>query len=388
MTFSSGPDRECIASAERRSRSCRERLRGVQPLAPRGFVLLAMAVLFAALCTIISIWPGYACAQDALPRTLSPAGSTQVEFRADDGRTLNYMIIYPAVPDKAATPIKVFLSDNLHLYRDAPVAPGDAKRPLVVFSHGAGGNGSNYAWFGEYLASRGYFVALVYHYRAHTYDSSALYVRNRLWQRPRDISLDIRHILHDPPFAAHIDPDRIGVAGHSQGGFTALWLSGAEVNPELFLAFQRKWQNNEILPAYLRREMQPDAGSARNVRDTRVKAAFAMAPGDIQGFGMDAAGLRKIAIPAYLIVGERDTTTPPADNAAFAASHIPQAHLDILPGSVGHEIFTNECDRLGRDNFPEACVDAPGVNRARLHDYIGSVALRFFDTHLNVRRQP
>src|ERR1700681_4566813 len=30
------------------------------------------------------------------------------------------------------------------------------------------------------LASHGYLVALLYHYRANTYDSSALYVRNRL----------------------------------------------------------------------------------------------------------------------------------------------------------------------------------------------------------------
>jgi predicted dienelactone hydrolase len=59
------------------------------------------------------------------------------------------------------------------------------KHPLVMFSHGAGGNGSVYAWFGEYLASRGYLVAMVYHFRANTYDSSALYVRNKIWQRPR-----------------------------------------------------------------------------------------------------------------------------------------------------------------------------------------------------------
>jgi predicted dienelactone hydrolase len=52
-----------------------------------------------------------------------------------------------------------------------------------MFSHGAGGNGSGYAWFGEYLASHGYLVAMLYHYRANTFDSSALYVRNMLWQR-------------------------------------------------------------------------------------------------------------------------------------------------------------------------------------------------------------
>ena len=56
------------------------------------------------------------------------------------------------------------------------------------------------------------------------------------------------------------------------------------------------------------------------------------------------------------------------------------------PG-VGHEIFGNECDQLGRDNYPEACVDAPGVDRAKLHDAIGQAAVTFFDKTLGVRRQ-
>ena len=138
--------------------------------------------------------------------------------------------------------------------------------------------------------------------------------------------------------------------------------------------------------AYIRDQMTVDAEPARNVRDPRVKAAFAMAPGDIQGFGMDEAGLRNMAIPAYLIVGASDTTTPPKENAEFAARYIPHARLDVLPGPVSHEIFGNECDQVGRDNYPEACNDAPGVDRAKLHAYIGEAALKFFDQQLGVQR--
>ena len=46
-------------------------------------------------------------------------------------------------------------------------------------------------------------------------------------------------------------------------------------------------------PLYLREQMQLDAEPAVNVRDDRVKAAFAMAPGDIQGFGMERPGFGK-----------------------------------------------------------------------------------------------
>jgi predicted dienelactone hydrolase len=314
---------------------------------------------------------------------------TQVKFvdPAEGGRPLDFMVAYPAAPVPTAVPFKIFMATNLHLYKDAPVVSDGLKHPLVMFSHGAGGNGSGYAWFGEYLASHGYLVAMVYHYRANTFDSSALYVRNRIWQRPRNISLDISHLLQDKVWRLHIEPSQIGVAGHSQGGFTSIWIGGAKVNPDLFLEYQRGWKNNLNLPAYLREQMSLDAEPAREVRDDRIRAAFAMAPGVIQEFGMDAAGLRQVTIPTYLIVLAGDTTTPPKDNAEFAAKYIPHAHLDVLPGQVNHEIFDNECDQLGRDNYPESCVDAAGVDRVKLHEYIGNVALKFFDTNLKVRRQ-
>jgi predicted dienelactone hydrolase len=329
-----------------------------------------------------------ALAAEGLPATLYQVGMTQVEFSdpAGGGRPLNYLLIYPAKPAQTASPFHIFLSSNLHLYKDAPPVVDGLRHPLIVFSHGAGGNGSLYAWFGEYLAARGYMVAMVYHYRANTYDSSALYVRNRIWQRPRDVRLVISHLLKNRTWGPRIDPEQVGVAGHSQGGFTAFWIAGAEVNPDRFLAYQQGWKNNEMVPAYVRREMSLDAKPTQGVRDARVKAVFAMAPGDLPGFGMDAAGLRRAVAPAYIIVGSGDTTTPPEENAAFAAKYIPKAQLEILPGPVNHEIFGNECDQLGRDNYPEACNDAPGVNRTELHEHIGAAAVKFFDTELKVRR--
>ena len=332
--------------------------------------------------------PAHSLAQDVLPDAPYPVGMTQLEFfdTFEGHRPLNLMLIYPASPAAAATPFKIFMSANLHLYKDAAVVSDGLKHPLVIFSHGAGGNGSLYAWFGEYLAAHGYIVAMAYHFRANTYDSSALYVRNRIWQRPRDIGLYITHLLQDPAWSRHVDPSQIGVAGHSQGGFTALWVGGARVNPDLFMNYQRGWKDNEMVPAYIRDQMKVDGEPVRDVHDTRIRAAFAMAPGDIQGFGMDESGLHQMKTPAYIIVGAGDTTTPVSENAEFAARNIPRARLDLLPGPVGHEIFDNECDQLGRDNYPEACIDATGVDRAKLHGYIGEAALEFFDSNLHVRR--
>ncbi len=136
-------------------------------------------------------------------------------------------------------------------------------------------------------------VAALNHYRANTYDSTIAYLANKLWQRPRDVGLTISFLLNDPFWGKVIDASRIGVAGHSQGGFTALWVGGARINPEKYLAFQRGWRNNQMLPEYLRNELPLDAGPALDVHDKRVKAVFAMAPGIVQAFGMDAAGLQQ-----------------------------------------------------------------------------------------------
>jgi hypothetical protein len=58
----------------------------------------------------------------------------------------------------------------------------------------------------------------------------------------------------------------------------------------------------------------------------------------------------------------------------------------VIPGRVDHDIFINECDDDGRNEFPQACIDAPGVDRGKIHAAIGDAALKFFDASLNVPR--
>ena len=312
-------------------------------------------------------------------------GLKQIEF-ADSHygeRKLAVAMFYPAAVDDHAAAYAMPFFINLELYKDAPLARSDGKYPLVMLSHGRGSNPLYYAWFAQVLASHGYVVAAPYHYRANTYDATIVYLANKLWQRPVDISLIITDLLGDPEWGKVIDPDRIGVAGHSQGGFTSLWIGGAKVNPDKYLAFQQGWRNNQAVPQYLRDDLPLDPAPALAVHDPRIRCAFAMAPGIIKAFGMDEAGLAALAIPTYITVGARDTQTPPADNAAFAAKYIPNAELAIIPGNVDHEIFVNECDDEGRDEFPEACIDAPGVDRHAIHQSVGDAALRFFAKNLS-----
>ncbi|HEX2580119.1 MAG TPA: hypothetical protein VHK67_06945 [Rhabdochlamydiaceae bacterium] len=321
-------------------------------------------------------------------KALYPVGMKQMEFIAPDSqdRHVAFTLFYPAVIQKDMTPYKMLFFTDLNLYKEASPLSDGKKRPLIVFSHGWGSNGAYYAWFAEFLAARGYIVATAYHYRANTYDSTVMYLANKLWQRPMDISLIMTFLLENKLWGPLIDPNRIGVAGHSQGGFTAIWIGGAKINKDKFLDFQRKWINNYMVPEYLRKELPLDAGPALHVHDKRVKAVFAMAPGDFQAFGMDKEGLQQLKIPTYIIVGSIDTQASVKENSEFAAKYIPNVKLEVIPGPVDHEVFVNECGQMGKDAFPGACIDAPGVDRAKLHEAIGLTALKFFDKNMPVTK--
>jgi predicted dienelactone hydrolase len=288
-------------------------------------------------------------------------------------------VFYPAAIGAAApAEFKIAFAANVHLYRDADLALAGTQRPLVMLSHGRGSSAWDYAWFAQALASHGYIVAALNHYHANRYHSEVAYLANKIWQRPRDISLDITFLLQDAFWGRQIDPARIGIAGHSQGGFTALWAGGALINAEKFLAFQRIFINNDQIPPHIRAALPLDAGPALHVHDKRIRAVFAMAPGIVQVFGMDAEGLQHLTVPTYIVAGANDAQVPPEENAVFAAQHIPNAKLRIIPGAE-HEIFTNECDQEGRNESPEACIDPPGVNRHAIHESIAATAVGFFD---------
>ena len=347
-----------------------------------------LSVLRVFVCVIVAVLlAGCTANAGGNPDTAYTVGLRQVEFvdrTPDEGeRHLAMNVFYPAqAPAPTAQPFAMPFFTGLNFYPDLQPAADGKRHPLILFSHGRGSNGLQYAWFAQALASHGYVVAALNHYRANTYDSSIIYLANKLWQRPRDLTLAANFLVGDAFWGPLVDPDRIGVAGHSQGGFTALWLGGARVNAEKYLAFQRGWKNNAMVPAYLRDQLPLDAAPALDVADARIKAVFAMAPGVIQAFGMDETGLHALKVPTYLTVGARDTQTPPDENAEFAARNIPGAELNVIPGDVDHEIFVNECNQIGRDEFPGACIDAPSVDRAAIHRDIADAATRFFDAHL------
>src|SRR3546814_17232087 len=55
--------------------------------------------------------------------------------------------------------------------------------------------------------------------------------------RPIQVSATISALLADPRWKRLVDPDRIGVAGFSAGGYTSLLVVGAEPRFDRFLGY-------------------------------------------------------------------------------------------------------------------------------------------------------
>ena len=116
-------------------------------------------------------------------------------------------------------------------------------RPLLVFSHGLGGCGTQSLFLTEELARAGYVVIAPDHRDAvcsvdggqppSFENPSESLLEPDTWtpatyaDRGEDIRLAIDLVLADAALKAVVDPARIGVVGHSLGGYSALGVAGA-----------------------------------------------------------------------------------------------------------------------------------------------------------------
>lgn len=281
----------------------------------------------------------------------------------------------------------------------AEISNAMLKYPLVLLSHGTGGSAMQMMWLGYYLASRGYIVAAVNHHgNTGAERQPAAQGFLLFWERARDLSALLDKLLADPLFGSRIDGDRIGAAGFSLGGYTVITVAGGQFSPAQFAFFCRSPQRDftcepqpefpeaRKLFAELKNANPPTSASivvndslrhaGDSYRDLRIKRVFAIAPA--LGGGFTRAGLSRISIPVYIVVGQADKVAPPATNARRYASFIKHAKLTILPGGVGHYTFLAECNAHGR-SILDICLDDASINRAQVHQQVAKLAFEFFE---------
>jgi predicted dienelactone hydrolase len=326
------------------------------------------------------------------------AAPVDYNWRGSIDQTLSGIVWYPAdtspgeEKDQFIGPPDAPLFYAGHTAKDATLAPTFRKFPLIALSHGTGGSAMQMAWLGTYLAARGYIVVAVNHpgNNAVTGYTTQGFIEG--WERAKDISTAITDLLADPRFGTKIDPDRIGAAGFSYGGYTMMELAGATTGFNRILSWcdQQKGacdppEMPNLMEKFKAIQQQPDVQhslqrAGDSYRDPRIRAVFAIAPAVAHAFTPES--LQKIAIPVEIVAGAADHIAPPADNAQFFAANIRGAKLTILQGGVGHYTFLDVGTEAGKKQLPQLFVDNPAVNRQAVHDQVGQMAAEFFGKEL------
>jgi len=139
--------------------------------------------------------------------------------------------LLPDTQDAYAVPLRDG-SRRQAAVRDAAGQPGTY--PLIVFSHFSGGHRRSSSFLCTHLSSHGYIVAALDHsetiapelarYAGETNEQKHSRAQAWIANRIPDVEFLLDHLLEKLPshWEARIDAQRIGIAGHSFGGWTAL----------------------------------------------------------------------------------------------------------------------------------------------------------------------
>lgn len=247
--------------------------------------------------------------------------------------------------------------------RDAAMRVADGPYPLILFSHGAYGIRFQNMFYTQLLASHGYVVASPDHQDNTLYDIlltgyNMETVVMSAFQRPGDVYelLDQMLALNSSKggfFHGSMDEDRIGITGHSFGGFTSL-----------------------LCP----------------YEDPRFKASVPMTPSTyaipIWGFEF-----KDFPIPMMMMTGKKDRTlqTDVEMSPAYELMPAPKYYFELHTG--GHYTYTDICsldlmvlaEELDFGDAEDALKDGCGDTNIPVetaHPLINQFAIGFFNYYL------
>lgn len=266
-------------------------------------------------------------------------------------------------------------------------APAEGLFPLVVLSHGMFGNAYNQAWLAGALARQGYVVAAVSHPGTSTWSRDPDQSR-RLWERPKDVSRVIDHMTTSADLARHIDPDRVFMAGHSLGGFTAVALAGGRYDTARLKRFCDETPNEMVCGIFadwkIAQTPEDRVHMEANLSDPRIKAFAVFDLGGTQSFS--EASLGQIDRP-MLIFGApimNSGLTLDIESRALIAAMRPSNVRYIEPETLSHFDFLGRCKTGGFDLLAKVepgdeiiCANG-GAPRAAKHDMIINAVSSFF----------
>ena len=305
-------------------------------------------------------------------------------------RPLATEIWYPTfdtLPNKAPKEKQKALFKRILTIPDATIP--HEKYPLLIISHGTGGNRFSLTWFIEKMVKEGYIVVSLDHYGNSTFNKIPReFVK--WWERAIDVQYVLTQILKDKEIGIKIDTSRIGGVGFSLGGYTNIALAGGYVDRAMRKnehGAHRKLppefpQTQEVIDFHNDSLIVASYNKYKNqVKDDRFKAFFVMAPGI--GFGFHSKEqTAKITKPIFILAGKGDVETPIASNAANYHRLIKTSKIHLFNTHVGHYVFLNEPTEYGKIVAPNITIDNPSIDRKKIHKETLKLAVDFFKSSL------
>jgi len=315
-------------------------------------------------------------------RTFPAVDESRLNVRGDGPRPVTFDVYYPSTADAVeGLPNEIVSVLGIEIlpapaFRDVDVAPGEF--PLVLFSHGFEGIRFQSFFHVAHLASHGFIVVSPDHHGNTIPDGLAGVVDPATAvNRAFDMKFLMDQVLNESTesgalFTESIDPERIGMSGHSYGGYEAFILTGGEVRGTA---------------------LDETTKTLGTFTDSRIKAILPMAPRTMRR--VDAVTLpdsyfQTVTVPTLVIGSELDMTDPFFVDAMRAFENLPIGAefvglAEVLDG--GHNTFTDLCelqpavlDVVGGAN--EGCMPRH-LPWKHAHDLINYLALNFFDGVLN-----
>jgi len=262
--------------------------------------------------------------------------------------------------------------------------------PVVVISHGLGSDRTTFAYLAIHLASYGFAVLVPEHPGSNAARLQALVTGTasevsepaEFVNRPLDITFVLNQVESrvnaTPELRGRLNFQQVGVLGQSFGGYTALALAGAPINPQ---QLQASCQNlEETLNLSLLLQCRADAlpQPVPALQDERIKAVFAINP--ITSAVLGQASLSQIRVPTLLVTGNADTIAPavPEQIQPFTWLTTNDRYLVLMEGGTHFSTLDPTASKDVVPLPPEVIGPSPATGRR----YVNALAVAFFQTYI------
>ena len=198
--------------------------------------------------------------------------------------------------------------------------------------------------------------------------------------------LDIHYVLEelerlnrsDAAIRGTLDLNKVGVIGHSLGGYTSLALAGAEINVDRLQAVcpdKKINLNISLLMQCRAKSLIPQ----RPLADSRIKGAIAISPIASGIFGEES--LKNISIPTAIMSGSEDIIAPVVQEQVYPFTWLSAKHK-YLAMMIPGDHFSGSSLPRAKPNDPTIIEEFIGQRISSSQLYIKAFAVAFVKAHI------